>query len=715
MAPTIISTDNTASTTIFNTANLDIVVNATLSAAPAMFLDNGAGGASVIVNGSLIGSGANNTGLTAFRTLQLINNGTISGLAGIAFSPSNHAIFGTDKPTVIVNNGTILARGFGRAAIEDNLDSDLAGASSEQRIFNSGQIIGDIGLNLGSKDSLIENGGLIRGALGVAVVAGDDNDVVRNWGMIDGAVLLGDGSNKVENSGTITLAVSMGSGNDRLTNTGTINVSVDLGAGFNVAINHGVIGGSVVAGNSSDGFENHGTILGQVLLGDGDGNALNTGIIGSSIGFGASADHLSNSGTILGTVSMGNGSNFFLNTGTVQGEIFFGTGADSVSNGGSLMDDLLMGAGNDSYFTFENGLAFVVLGGAGNDTLRGGVGVDHFEGDADNDTLDGGGGNDSLLGGAGLDTLNGGLGADDLDGGTEVDTASYEGAVGGIVASLADVEANIGEAAGDTYVSIEALIGSAFADTLIGDGGTNTLQGGKGKDHLFGGDGALDSLLGGNGDDVLDGGTGGDILSGEAGSDTYIVDSASDLIVESSANTGSDAVLASTSYALDGAAHIELIRANAVALALTGNGFAQLIEGSVGKDTLVGGGGADTLIGGAGKDQLTGGAAADRFVFNTALAKSNVDAVTSFTHDLDLIALDDAIFARIGPSLQKVEFFAGAGATKAHDKDDRIIYDKKTGKLFYDDDGNKAGGHAAIHFATLANKPVLDHGDFIIV
>ena len=140
-----------------------------------------------------------------------------------------------------------------------------------------------------------------------------------------------------------------------------------------------------------------------------------------------------------------------------------------------------------------------------------------------------------------------------------------------------------------------------------------------------------------------------------------------------------------------------------------------MIEGGVGKDTLVGGGGADTLVGGTGKDQLTGGAAADRFVFNTAIAKSNVDTITSFTHDLDLIALDDAIFAAVGPSLKKGEFFAAAGATKAHDADDRIIYDKKTGKLFLDDDGNKAGGHAAVHFATLANKPALDHGDFIIV
>ena len=56
-----------------------------------------------------------------------------------------------------------------------------------------------------------------------------------------------------------------------------------------------------------------------------------------------------------------------------------------------------------------------------------------------------------------------------------------------------------------------------------------------------------------------------------------------------------------------------------------------------------------------------------------------------------------------------------AGATKAHDEDHRIIHDGKTGKLDYDEDGNKTGGRDAVHFATLSPKQAIDHGKFGIV
>ena len=138
------------------------------------------------------------------------------------------------------------------------------------------------------------------------------------------------------------------------------------------------------------------------------------------------------------------------------------------------------------------------------------------------------------------------------------------------------------------------------------------------------------------------------------------------------------------------------------------------IDGKGGNDKLNGAGGNDTIIGGAGKDTLDGGAGADRFVFNAKLdARTNVDTIKSFAHNFDLIQLDDKIFSKIGASLTAGEFYAKKGATTAHDRNDRIIYDTKTGKLYYDADGNKSG--AAIHFATLTDKPVLDHGDFGIV
>lgn len=138
------------------------------------------------------------------------------------------------------------------------------------------------------------------------------------------------------------------------------------------------------------------------------------------------------------------------------------------------------------------------------------------------------------------------------------------------------------------------------------------------------------------------------------------------------------------------------------------------IDGRQGKDTIKGAGGNDTLIGGEGKDQLYGGAGSDAFVFNTRLVATNVDTVRDFTHDVDLLMLDDKYFKKIGAVLDVGEFYAKAGATKAHDRDDRIIYNTKNGKLYFDQDGSK-GGHDAIHFATLSTKPLLDAGDFLIV
>ncbi len=110
-------------------------------------------------------------------------------------------------------------------------------------------------------------------------------------------------------------------------------------------------------------------------------------------------------------------------------------------------------------------------------------------------------GNDTLLGGAGNDQFWGGTGSDYIDGSTGFDIARYDFAASGVVARL-DGGAGGGEAAGDTYVSIEALYGSAFGDVLIGDAGGNVLAGLDGADLLYG-LGGNDILLGGGGADAF--------------------------------------------------------------------------------------------------------------------------------------------------------------------------------------------------------------------
>jgi Ca2+-binding RTX toxin-like protein len=140
------------------------------------------------------------------------------------------------------------------------------------------------------------------------------------------------------------------------------------------------------------------------------------------------------------------------------------------------------------------------------------------------------------------------------------------------------------------------------------------------------------------------------------------------------------------------------------------------IFGSDKNDTMKAREGHERLDGGLGKDTLTGKSGADEFVFSTKLGPSNVDTIKDFRPGQgDTIGLDRDIFKKVGAALGEDEFFAKKGAAKAHDRDDRIIYDTKTGKLYYDDDGSKKGGHDAVHFATLGNKPLLDAGDFNIV
>jgi serralysin len=349
----------------------------------------------------------------------------------------------------------------------------------------------------------------------------------------------------------------------------------------------------------------------------------------------------------------------------------------------------------DTYISIEG-----LVGSAFADTFVGSNTAtgDSLSGLGGGDSLYGLSGSDTLLGGAGNDNLYGGLGGDVLDGGADFDLARYDSATTGIYTRLDGVAGQFGEAVGDTYISIEGLTGSAFNDTFVGsNSGDETLYGNGGADGLYG--------LGGN--DTLFGGAGGDVLNGGEGFDLARYDQATTGVY-----TRLDGVDGQFGEAVgDTYISIEGLVGSAFNDTFVGHNVdADYFFGLVGNDALYGLGGADYLDGGAGNDTLFGGAGADRFVFNTALsATTNVDTIGDFAAGSDDIVLSQAIFAGIGATLDASEFQIGTADSSA----DRIIYNQATGQLFYDNNGNGAGGQTL--FATVTAGTVLTLADFVMV
>ena len=256
------------------------------------------------------------------------------------------------------------------------------------------------------------------------------------------------------------------------------------------------------------------------------------------------------------------------------------------------------------------------------------------------DVLNGTSANDTQRGLAGDDRLMGSAGADVLDGGSGQDMADYGTATGPILIDLLAPGTNTGQAAGDSYLSVEGWVGSSLgdtlwggttddlfygsagADTLGGRAGADSLSGGAGSDRMTGhggndlldaggdndrlfGNGGADVLLGGTGDDVLAGGGGADSLTGGDGSDLLLGGSGNDTLTGGTlANDGADT--------LRGGQGRDALRGGAFDDALRGDGGSDTLHGDDGDDQLNGSAGRDVIWGDAGSDQINGGAGPDR-------------------------------------------------------------------------------------------------------
>ncbi|WP_319005698.1 calcium-binding protein [Pararhizobium sp. BT-229] len=328
-------------------------------------------------------------------------------------------------------------------------------------------------------------------------------------------------------------------------------------------------------------------------------------------------------------------------------------------------------------------------GGNFADTIAGGSGADTFSGLGGDDIIKGGAGDDVLNGGAGADRLSGGAGNDfiyvNLQS-DEVIEAAGEGATDRVAAS-----------------SSYALSKTAHVEFL-----RTTSNGGSAAINLTGN--ALSQEITGNaGQNILhDGGKGAaDVMKGLGGDDTYRVFNSGDVIVEGAAQGSADRVMAAVDYRLGTGVRVELLTTNGStgtsAIDLTGNEIGQQIIGNAGDNRLEGRGGNDSLRGFAGSDT---------FVFNTAPGAGNVDTIVDFDAVDDRFLLSDVIFTVLAPGPLAATAFRANTTGLAQDADDRIIYDRDTGRLFYDADGSGAGG--GIPFAKIGAGVALTYADFFV-
>ena len=243
--------------------------------------------------------------------------------------------------------------------------------------------------------------------------------------------------------------------------------------------------------------------------------------------------------------------------------------------------------------------------------------------------------------------------------------------------------------------------GEMIGDILLG-GGDDRYDGRGGLvEGTVYGEAGYDTFRPGSGIELFDGGTEVDTLDFRSTSGVRVY------LDGSGRNTGTAAG--------DDYLGIEVVQGSLRgADVLVGDGAVNDLQGFGGADTLSGGGGLDNLFGGAGIDRLTGGAGNDRFVFETPGDAG--DVISDFAA---VVGNDDRLYFQaagfggglVAGALAATQFQIRAD-NLAQDSNDRFIFRTTDQTLWFDVNGNLAGGLTLV--ADLQASAVVTAADILI-
>jgi Ca2+-binding RTX toxin-like protein len=700
----------------------------------------GGAGADVLIGGAGVDAASYANAGSAVTVSLAANSGTGSDAAGDTFSGIENLIGSRFGDTLDGDNGGNVLFGLdggdtlrgldGADSLDGGLGGDKLFGGAGNDLLNGGagadQLVGGTGIDRanyvasGAGVQVFLDGGLgFQGDAqgdtfsGIEEVVGSNfadllvGDAANNFfgGLNADDFLAGDAGDDTMFGDAGSDQMFGGDGRDVLVG-GAGADTLDGGAGIDRVSYHTSGAGVLVVLGSKLGFD-----------GDAQGDTLEgiEEVVGSNFNDTLAGDNANN---FLGGL---NGADVLSGEGG-DDELFGDGGADAL-DGGAGNDILVGGAGGDkinggagidtaSYANAASAIivnisdddTFVVSGDAPGDEL---ISIENLTGSRFDDGLVGSNGANKLSGGDGNDLLEGRGGDDLLDGG-----AGADGLTGGLGNDLYVVdfrEDNIIERAGEgTADRVAAAVDFALQSTDDIEILTTTNTTSTAAIDLTGNE-LRQKITGNAGANVLhDGGSGkADVMTGLGGNDSYRVFNSGDVIVEKAGQGSGDKVIAAVDYKLGAAVQVEIMQTNGsagtAAIDLTGNEFGQQIIGNAGANRLEGKGGNDTLSGGSG---------ADTFVFASKLGAGNVDRIVDFSVPADRMLLSDAFFTALDTGTLSAAAFRANTTGLAQDASDRIIYERDTGKLFYDADG--AGGSAGIHFATLTVGLALTNADFSI-